>query len=66
MARRMFEVVLETTLYCSVFIEGDDQDEAAERVLDSAKFPPQISVPNGFEVDEKWFVGGVVAVRDDD
>ncbi len=66
MARRKFEVVLETALYYSVFIDADDQDEAADMVLSSEKYPPQISVPNGFEVNDDWFVGGVVVVRDDD
>lgn len=66
MASRTFEVVLETTLYYSVFIDADDPDEASARVLESEKFPPQINVPKGFEVNDDWFVGGVVAVRDDD
>lgn len=61
-----FEVVLETPLYYSVVVEADDQDEAANKVMDTY-YPSQVSLPKGYEADqEEWFVGGVVRVRDDD
>ncbi len=60
-----FEVVFETAIYYSVIVDADDADEAAESALET-KFPPQIAVPNGFEVNDAWFVGGTVRVRDDD
>ncbi|UVG35233.1 hypothetical protein SEA_CECE_227 [Microbacterium phage Cece] len=64
MARKTFEVVLETALYYSVFVDADDADEAADKVMD--RDTPTLNLPKGFEYDERWFVGGVVAVRDDD
>lgn len=62
----MFEVVFETPLYRSVFVEADDADEASEKAIDR-HYPAQISLPHGYEAEQdNWFVGGVVRVRDDD
>ena len=61
-----YEVVLETPLYFSIFVDADDPDEAADKAMDRY-YPAQISLPNGYEAEqEDWFVGGVVRVRDDD
>lgn len=61
-----YEVVLETPLYFSIFVDADDQDEAADKAMDR-HYPSQISLPHGYEADQDgWFVGGVVRVRDDD
>lgn len=61
--RKTYEVVLETTLYYSVFVDADDQDEASDKALDRGL--PTLPVPHGFEVNDDWFVGGVVEVKDD-
>lgn len=61
-----FEVVLETTMYYSVVVDAEDQDEAADKVMDR-HYPSQVSLPNGYEAEQdSWFIGGVVRVRDDD
>ena len=64
MNKDKYEVVLETTVYYSVFVDAEDQDAAADKALDRGV--PQVHLPNGFEIDDRrWFVGGVVAVGDE-
>lgn len=61
-----FEVVLETPLYYSVFVDADNADAASALVLDSY-YPSPIHLPKGYEAaQDDWFVGGVLRVRDDD
>lgn len=61
-----FEVVFETPLYYSIFVDADDQEDASNKAVDY-HYPSQISLPRGFEAEQDdWFIGGVVRVRDDD
>ena len=61
-----FEVVFETALYKSVFVDADDPDEAAEKAVEN--FPPasELPLPQGYEINPGWFVEGVMAVKYDD
>lgn len=63
-----YEVVFETKLYYSVFVDAEDDQEAADKAIDT-RFPPKIGVPAGFEVADNetdWFIDGVLAVTYDD
>ncbi len=63
-----YEVVFETKLYFSVFVDAEDEQEASEKAIDT-RFPPKISVPTGFEVaddETDWFIDGVIPVSYDD
>lgn len=63
-----YEVVFETKLYYSVFVDAEDEQEASEKAIDN-RFPPKISVPTGFEIaddETDWFIDGVVEVSYDD
>ena len=62
---KKFEVVFETPLYFSVFVDAEDQDEAQAKAVDN-HFPEGFSVPRGYEIDDNWFVSGIVRASDDD
>jgi hypothetical protein len=51
-----YEVVLETTLYYSVYVDAEDSTDAEDIALE--KGAPSFSMPHGFEVDDKWYIGG--------
>jgi len=61
-----FEVVFETSVYYSVFVDADNAQDASDKALEQEFPPPSLHVPNGFEVSEDWFVEGVVRAGDDD
>jgi hypothetical protein len=61
-----YEVVFETAIYKSVFVEAESEDEAAEKALEN--FPPDVELPlpAGYDLNPRWFVEGVMAVKYDD
>lgn len=63
MAKDRYEVVLETTLYYSVYVDADDSTDAEDRALE--KGAPAFVMPHGFEVDDKWYIGGSVNLNDE-
>lgn len=61
-----FEVVFETQMWFSVFVDADDQEEA-ENIATETHFPSsEIPLPSGYELNDRWFVEGVLPVRYDD
>lgn len=63
---KKFQVVFETAVYYSVFIDAEDGDEAVDVALDT-KFPlTEIPLPPGYELNESWFVEDVTRIRDAD
>ena len=58
-----FEVVLETTLWYSVYVSAEDKEAAQDKALERGV--PQVHLPKGFELNDNWFVEGVVAVNDE-
>lgn len=61
--RKTYEVVMETAIYYSVFVDAEDQDEAEDKARE--RDVPAVALPHGFELNDDWFVGGVVVVRDE-
>lgn len=60
-----YEVVFETALTYTVYVDADDADEAQDKAFER-KFPGVIGVPQGFEVNENWFIDSVTSVDEDD
>lgn len=58
-----FQVVLETAIYHTVYVDANDPSEAQDKAFDL--LPESVYVP-GFEVNEAWFIDSVVNVGDDD
>lgn len=58
-----FQVVFETAIYHTVFVDAHDAEEAQNKAFDL--IPDSVYMPNGFEVNESWFIDSVVVVDDD-
>lgn len=61
-----YEVVFETALYRSVFVDAEDQDEASTKAVEHFFPATELPLPPGYELNDGWFVEGVIRVRDDD
>lgn len=61
-----FEVVFETAVYKTVFVDAEDAEEASNKAIENHFPPNEIPLPNGYELNSDWFVEGVMPVRYDD
>jgi hypothetical protein len=61
-----FEVVFETALYRSVFVEAADREEAETLAVENHFPASELPLPPGYDLNPDWFVEGTVRVRDDD
>lgn len=59
----MYEVVFETSVFYSVYVDAESQEEASDIAWEKHNIP-DVALPKGFELDDDWFVSGVVQMRD--
>ncbi len=62
MSKNRYEVVLETALYYSVYVDAEDAEEAEDIAMERGA--PSFHLPHGFEVSDKWFVDGAVDISE--
>lgn len=59
-----YQVVFETAVYRTVYVTADDADEAQAKAIDH-NYPESLYLPNGYELNDVWFVDSVSRVNDD-